>query len=216
MNHDPRRLNQTDRLIAHFQRALTVSAGPAPASANEYPAASTEDAPLDDAARRHAAGLMRVNHAGEVCAQALYLGQAAIARDPGVRAHLLKAADEEQDHLAWCAQRLEELGSAPSKLNPLWFAGSWAIGAAAALTSDKVSLGFIIETEKQVEAHLGEHLEKLPPEDDRSRAVVKAMQEDEARHGREAAQAGGVVLPEPVPTWMALTSGVMKFLAYRF
>ena len=216
MTTDPRQFNRADRLIAHLQRALTVSAGPAPSPTHDYPAATTDDVALDEAAKRHAAGLMRVNHAGEVCAQALYLGQAAVARDPAVRGHLLKAADEEQDHLAWCAQRLEELGSAPSKLNPLWFAGSWAIGAAAALASDKVSLGFIIETERQVEAHLGEHLEKLPPDDDRSRAVVRAMQADEARHGKEAADAGGIVLPEPVPTWMALTSGVMKFLAYRF
>jgi ubiquinone biosynthesis monooxygenase Coq7 len=127
---------------------------------------------MDEAERRHAAGLMRINHTGEVCAQALYFGQASLARDEANREHLLHAAAEETDHLAWCAQRLQQLDSRPSLLNPLWYLGSYAIGAAAALAGDPVSLGFVVETERQVEAHLAEHLEKLPPQDERSHAVL--------------------------------------------
>jgi ubiquinone biosynthesis monooxygenase Coq7 len=158
---------------------------------------------------------MRVNHAGEVCAQALYSGQAAVARDAATRARLLEAAAEETDHLVWCGERLAALHSRPSLLNPLWYAGSFAIGAVAALTSDKVSLGFVVETERQVEAHLGEHLQKLPEADARSRAVVVQMQSDEARHGRLAREAGGIDLPPPVPALMRFASAVMKAVAYR-
>lgn len=158
---------------------------------------------------------MRVNHTGEVCAQALYSGQAAVARDEKTRAQLLEAASEETDHLAWCGERLRELDSRPSLLNPLWYAGSFAIGALAALVSDKVSLGFVVETERQVEAHLGEHLQKLPEADARSRAIVAEMQADEARHGRLAKDAGGIDLPPPVPGLMRLASAVMKAVAYR-
>ena len=215
MNDPMRRFSPIDRAIAHLQRALGATLGPAPATGRAYPAEGAPAAPLDDAARRHAAGLMRINHAGEVCAQALYLGQAAIARDPGIRSHLLHAADEEASHLAWCARRLEELGSGPSVLNPLWFAGSFAIGAGAALIGDRESLGFVVETERQVEAHLGEHLETLPAGDERSRAVVREMQADEARHGQAAKDAGARELPAPVPRLMALTAAVMKALAYR-
>ena len=207
--------NPLDRALMHLQHALQVSAGPAP-HADSYPASGhAEASAASDADRAHAAGLMRVNHAGEVSAQALYLGQAAVARDPATRAHLLEAAAEEQDHLAWCAQRLEELGSGPSRFNPAWFAGSWAIGALAGLVGDRISLGFVVETERQVEAHLGEHLEQLPAGDERSRAVVARMQADEARHGRAASEAGGVALPQPVPRLMALAAGVMKWVAYR-
>ena len=214
MNGPVRDYDALDRAIGHLQRALAVSAGPA-TPAPDYPARDASDGIADDAERRHAAGLMRVNHAGEVSAQALYLGQAAVARDPATRAHLLAAADEEQAHLSWCAQRLDELGSTPSAFNPLWFAGSWAIGALAGLASDRVSLGFVVETERQVEAHLGEHLGSLPPADARSRAIVATMQADEARHGRAAAAAGGAELPPPVPRLMAFASAVMKFVAYR-
>jgi len=157
---------------------------------------------------------MRINHAGEVCAQALYSGQAAVARDAAVRTRLLEAAAEETDHLAWCGERLDALHSRPSLLNPLWYAGSFAIGAAAALASDAVSLGFVVETERQVEAHLGEHLQKLPEDDARSRAVVAQMQADEARHGTLARQAGGIDLPAPVPALMRAASAVMKAVAY--
>jgi ubiquinone biosynthesis monooxygenase Coq7 len=158
---------------------------------------------------------MRVNHAGEVCAQALYLGQAAVSGSAELKSHLLQAASEEADHLAWCAQRLDELGSRPSVLNPLWYAGAFAIGAGAGLVGDRVSLGFIVETERQVENHLGEHLERLPAPDQRSRAVVAQMQADEVRHGEDARQAGAIELPAPIPRLMTAAAAVMKLLAYR-
>jgi ubiquinone biosynthesis monooxygenase Coq7 len=176
---------------------------------------SLDEGPLDAGERRHAAGLMRINHTGEVCAQALYDGQAALARDEATRAHLQHAADEETDHLAWCAQRLRELDSRPSLLNPLWYAGSYAIGAAAALVGDKVSLGFVVETERQVEAHLEEHLQRLPPRDERSRAVLAQMQADEVRHADNARARGGIDLPFPIPRLMHLSSLLMKSVAYR-
>jgi ubiquinone biosynthesis monooxygenase Coq7 len=179
------------------------------------PANGIVEGKLDEDQRKHAAGLMRVNHTGEVCAQALYSGQAAVARDESTRAQLLHAAQEETDHLAWCADRLDALSSRRSLLNPLWYAGSFAIGAAAALVSDKVSLGFVVETERQVEAHLGEHLEKLPEQDVASRAVVAQMQTDEARHGELAKRAGGIELPTPIPALMKFASTVMKTVAYR-
>jgi ubiquinone biosynthesis monooxygenase Coq7 len=210
-----RRYDATDRLLGGIAHALATSLGPAPAPVDAYPAQRVDDGELDEAARRHAAGLMRINHAGEVCAQALYLGQAAVSRSPATRQHLLEAAREEADHLAWCAQRLEELGDRPSLLNPLWYAGSFAIGAAAGLAGDRISLGFIVETERQVESHLGEHLERLPEGDERSRAVVRRMQADEARHGAEAKTAGAGELPAAVPRLMAAAAVVMKALAYR-
>jgi ubiquinone biosynthesis monooxygenase Coq7 len=170
---------------------------------------------LDEAARRHAAGLMRVNHTGEVCAQALYVGQATVARDESTRRDLLHAAQEETDHLAWCDDRLAELHSRPSLLNPLWYAGSYAIGVAAGLAGDGWNLGFVVETERQVEAHLDQHLESLPAGDERSRAILRTMKADEARHADHAQAAGARVLPPPVPHLMALTSAVMKAVAYR-
>jgi len=211
-----RRYDPLDRLLMRAQQALAIAHGPAPARVRPNPAATSgADARLDGAEQRHAAGLMRINHAGEVCAQALYLGQAAVAREASVRADLLAAADEEADHLAWCAERLAELDSGPSRLGLLWFAGSYAIGAGAGLTGDANSLGFIIETERQVEAHLGDHLERLPAGDQRSRAILRQMQEDEARHGEHASALGGRELPEPVPRVMAATAAIMKWLAYR-
>jgi ubiquinone biosynthesis monooxygenase Coq7 len=158
---------------------------------------------------------MRINHVGEVCAQALYSGQAAVARDPATRADLLAAAAEETDHLAWCADRLRELDSRPSLLNPLWYAGSFAIGALAGLRGDGWNLGFVVETERQVEAHLGEHLETLPPADLRSRAILRVMKDDEARHADHAERGGARPLPPPVPAIMAAASGLMKAIAYR-
>jgi ubiquinone biosynthesis monooxygenase Coq7 len=210
-----RTLSPLDRLLVGCERALEAIAG-APQAGRPSPAATitrTED--LDDTERRHAAGLMRVNHTGEVCAQALYLGQAALARHTGTRQHLLHAADEETDHLAWCAQRLEQLQSRPSLLNPLWYAGSYAIGAAAALAGDPLSLGFVVETERQVEVHLAEHLEKLPADDKRSRAVLTQMQADEIRHAQQAQERGGITLPFPLPGLMQLSSMLMKAVAYR-
>jgi ubiquinone biosynthesis monooxygenase Coq7 len=210
-----RELSRFDRVIVEIERALSASLDAAPEARRPSPATGIADAPLDESQRRHAAGLMRVNHAGEVCAQALYSGQAAVARDDATRAQLLNAAAEETDHLAWCGERLDALASRPSLLNPLWYAGSFAIGAVAALVSDKVSLGFVVETERQVEAHLGEHLEKLPEADAASRAVVAQMQADEARHGMMAREAGGIELPPPIPALMRFASGVMKAVAYR-
>ena len=173
------------------------------------------DCALDTRERIDVAGMMRGNHTGEVCAQALYLGQAAVASDAHIRAHLLQAAAEEVDHLNWCKQRLDELDARPSVFNPLWYAGSFAIGAGAALFGDPVSLGFVVETERQVEAHLGTHLERLPDRDARSRAILGHMQREEAEHGEDARRAGGVELPEAVKRAMALSAGLMKTIAYR-
>jgi ubiquinone biosynthesis monooxygenase Coq7 len=209
-----RTLSPFDRLLDRCERALEAIAG-MPMAERASPASDIAEADLDDAERRHAAGLMRVNHTGEVCAQALYFGQAALARDADNRAHLLHAAAEETDHLAWCAQRLQHLDSRPSLLNPLWYAGSYAIGAAAALVGDPVSLGFVVETEHQVEAHLAEHLKKLPAADERSRAVLTRMQADEIRHADAAQERGGIALPFPLPQLMHASSMVMKTVAYR-
>jgi ubiquinone biosynthesis monooxygenase Coq7 len=179
------------------------------------PKPASEALPLDDAARREAAALMRVNHVGEVCAQALYVGQAAVARDPATREQLHAAAQEETDHLAWCADRLRELDSRPSLLNPVWYAGSYAIGVLAGLRGDGWNLGFVVETERQVEAHLDEHLQTLPPADMRSRAILTVMKEDEIRHADHAEAAGAKTLPAPVPSLMAAASKLMKAVAYR-
>lgn len=207
-------LTPLDQVLAKCERALEAITG-SPEAQRPSPAIGMMEADLDDSERRHAAGLMRINHTGEVCAQALYLGQAALARNADTRDHLLHAADEEADHLAWCATRLKELDSRPSLLSPLWYAGSYAIGAAAALAGDPLSLGFVVETERQVEAHLQDHLEKLPAADERSRAVLTQMQADEVRHALEAQQRGGIELPFPLPKLMHLSSMVMKAIAYR-
>jgi ubiquinone biosynthesis monooxygenase Coq7 len=209
-----RTLTPLDRLLGGLERALETVAG-APQAQRPSPAAGHAEADLDDAERRHAAGLMRVNHTGEVCAQALYDGQAALARREENRAHLLHAAAEETDHLAWCAERLKELDSRPSLLNPLWYAGSYAIGALAALAGDPVSLGFVVETERQVETHLAEHIDRLPAQDERSRAVLRQMQADEVRHAQNAQARGGIDLPFPIPQVMHASSLVMKTVAYR-
>jgi ubiquinone biosynthesis monooxygenase Coq7 len=209
-----RTLSPLDRVLADFERALEAVAG-TPQAARPSPGEDLAEATMDDPERRHVAGLMRVNHTGEVCAQALYLGQAALARNADNRAHLLHAAAEETDHLAWCAQRLQQLDSHPSVFNPLWYLGSYVIGAAAALAGDPLSLGFVVETERQVEAHLAEHIEHLPTQDERSRAVLTQMQADEVRHARAAQQRGGIDLPRPLPKLMQFSSMVMKTVAYR-
>lgn len=206
-----------DNLLVSVDRALrSVFATPAAARPIPRPARSegVGDQALSKADKRTAASLMRVNHAGEVAAQALYHGQAAFARRPEVRDMLLQAAREEADHLAWCDQRLRELDSRPSVLGPLWYAGSFAIGAAAAVVSDAVSLGFVSETERQVEGHIDSHLDKLPPEDSRSRAVLEQMRSDEMAHGAAARAAGGVELPPPVQTAMRATARVMTTTSY--
>jgi ubiquinone biosynthesis monooxygenase Coq7 len=210
-----RTLSRFDRALVEIERALGTIFEPAPVAVRPSPAANVDEMPLDDAARKHAAGLMRVNHVGEVCAQALYFGQAATARDERQRARMLEAAAEETDHLAWCGERLRELDSRASLFNPLWYAGAYAIGAAAGIVGDRLSLGFVVETERQVEAHLGEHLEKLPADDARSRAIVRVMKEDEARHASNALAAGAETLPDPVPALMRFASKVMKTVAYR-
>ncbi len=209
-----RRLTRLDRMLDDAQRALETVLG-APAAMRPNPAATLPEVMLDEDERRHAASLMRVNHVGEVCAQALYCGQAAVARDPATRAHLLEAAQEETDHLAWCADRLQELDDRPSLLNPLWYASSFAIGALAGLRGDGWNLGFVVETERQVEAHIDENLASLPPADARSRAILEVMKVDEARHADNAEAAGARLLPPPVPTIMAAASRVMKAIAYR-
>ena len=203
-----------DELIGGFDRALRTLTGSGQASRTN-PAAELEEAALDDEERQHAAGLMRVNHTGEICAQALYEGQALAARDPGVRDKLLQAASEEADHLAWCDERLEQLDARPSVLNPLFYAASYALGFATALAGDRVSLGLVEATEDRVCEHLESHMERLPEQDERSRAIITQMHEDEARHGAEALAAGGEEFPEPVKDLMALVSTVMTETTYR-
>ena len=209
-----RTLSRLDRFLNDAQSALGTVAGVAVAG-RANPAGEEVDIVLDEAERRHAAGLMRINHVGEICAQALYNGQAAVAQDPQTRADLLAAAAEETDHLVWCAQRLGELGSRPSLLNPLWYVGSYAIGTLAGLRGDGWNLGFVVETERQVEAHLQEHLQTLPPADTRSRRILETMKADEARHAEHAEAQGARVLPQPIPALMAAASKLMKTIAYR-
>ena len=204
-----------DRLIAAVDDALRLSTGTAPDPGRENPAGDTPAAALSQEERRHIAGLMRVNHAGEICAQALYAGQAMTARNPEVARDMQQAADEEIDHLAWCEDRLRELEYRPSVLNPMWYAGSFAIGALAGLAGDKWSLGFLKETERQVEAHLEDHLGRLPESDARSRAILDQMKLDEARHADMADAAGGAELPPGIRRAMTAVSGIMKALAYR-
>lgn len=207
-----------DRALLQLGRGLRLLAqGPFAADpvGAAYPAARIAEAPLADVERRKSAGLMRVNHAGEVSAQALYHGQALVARTAALRSHLLHAAGEERRHLSWCDARLRELGEQPSVLSPVWYAGSFVIGAAAGLAGDRVSLGFVEETERQVVEHLDQHLGQLPRQDRRSRAIVQAMKQDEARHGEEAAAAGATALPSPLRGIMKSVARIMKFGAYR-
>jgi ubiquinone biosynthesis monooxygenase Coq7 len=210
-----RELTPLDQLFGQLDGGLRAAFGPPPSGTRPSPASTLDDAALDEDERRLTAGLMRINHTGEVCAQALYAGQAATARSDEVREKMAEAAHEEEDHLAWCAERLEELASRPSLLNPLWYAGSYSIGAAAGLAGDPWSLGFVEATERQVEAHLDEHLERLPAQDQRSRAIVAQMKEDEARHAQMALDNGATILPAPVQRLMSLTAGIMKAVAYR-
>lgn len=210
-----RELSALDRALIRVDEALRLSAGSAPSPGRENPAGDLAESGLDADERQHVAGLMRVNHAGEICAQALYAGQAATARDDSVRDAMRQAAAEEIDHLSWCEDRLRELDNRPSVLNPLWYAGSFAIGALAGLAGDRWSLGFVRETENQVEAHLQEHMDRLPAGDARSQAILDQMKADEARHAVMAEEAGGRELPRPVRRAMALSAGIMKALAYR-
>jgi ubiquinone biosynthesis monooxygenase Coq7 len=203
-----------DRFIAQFDRALRTVSGVGDA-ARPSPAQAIEEADLDEGARAHAAALMRVNHVGEVCAQALYQGQALTARQANARATLEQAAREEEDHLAWSAERIQELDGRTSLLNPVWYAGAFAIGAVAGAVGDRWNLGFLAETERQVEQHLSGHLEKLPVNDERTRVLVQAMRADEARHRDTALRLGAAELPAPVKLAMRFASRVMTTIAYR-
>jgi len=208
-------LSPLDRLIVQADRALrTLSPGKC-SHERPSPAAQTADGELSDAEKRHAAGLMRVNHSGEVCAQALYQGQALTAKLPGVKAEMEQAADEEIDHLAWCEERISQLGSHTSLLNPLWYSLSFGIGAAAGLVSDRVSLGFVAATEDQVCKHLESHLQTLPEQDHKSRDIVEQMLVDEAKHAHSALDAGGMRFPGPVKAAMSLVSKAMTKTSYR-
>lgn len=212
-----RRHNMFDSVLAEFDVALQVLGGGVTAS-RPNPAGVLrvgEDADLDEAARRHAAGLMRVNHVGEVCAQALYRGQAAASRDQSQAQFFLDAAAEEVDHLGWCSQRLRELDSRPSLLNPLWYAGSFALGMLASRAGPARSLGFMAETEHQVEAHLESHLTDLPAADKRSREIVEKMKQDEAKHRISAQDRGAEAVPKPIRTIMRLMAKVMTGSAYK-
>ena len=197
-----------DRLITAFDNGLRTLLAPAH-SARPVPGEAVAEAALTEPERELAGALMRVNHTGEICAQALYQGQALTARDAGARAALEQAAAEETDHLAWTAQRIDELGGRTSFLNPLWYAGSFALGAAAGLLGDKWNLGFLAETERQVEGHLAGHLERLPEQDAKSRAIVSAIRNDEARHAQTAVDHGAAELPQPVKLAMKFGSRVM-------
>jgi ubiquinone biosynthesis monooxygenase Coq7 len=203
-----------DSLIIGFDRALRTLTGNV-ATTRPVPGAALEEADLAPADVKHAAGLMRVNHTGEVCAQALYAAQAQVARDPAVKAQFARAAREEEDHLAWTQTRLSELHDRPSLLNPLWYAGSFAIGIAAGLAGDRVNLGFVVETERQVEEHLTRHMERLPAADVKSRAIVDQMRDDEVRHGAMALEAGAAPLPSPVKHLMRRAADAMRAIAYR-
>jgi len=214
---------QLDTFISAADRALRALLAPPAAGRPVPPAGPTgsgrevqkADAALSADDRRESAALMRVNHAGEMAAQALYHAQALFARDPEVRDFMLHAAREETDHLAWCEARLKELGARPSVLNPLWYAGSFGIGALAALFGDRASLGFVAETERQVEGHLKSHLERLPADDLRSRAIVEAMCHDEVGHGQQAQSAGATSVPGPVRELMRRTAQIMTHTSYR-
>ena len=203
-----------DQLIGELDRALRAVAG-VTRSSRPSPGESVPESELDAEERAQAAALMRVNHVGEVCAQALYQGQSLTARDEGARRAFEQAAREEQDHLAWSADRIRELGGRLSLLNPLWYAGSFAIGAAAGALGDRWNLAFLAETERQVEEHLSGHLEALPAEDRRTRSVVEAMRADEAKHRDTAVQLGAAELPSAVKLAMRFASKVMTTVAYR-
>jgi ubiquinone biosynthesis monooxygenase Coq7 len=210
-----RNLTPLDRLLAGIDNALRTVAAPAGLSPRANPAADIDEGSLDAQQKAHAAGLMRVNHAGEVAAQGLYQGHAAVAHNRDIEEQMQQAADEEFDHLAWCEQRLDELGERPSRLSPVWYAGAFAMGALSGVIGDKWSLGFIAETERQVCDHLDSHLDKLPADDARSRAIVTAMRDEEAEHGKNAIAAGAADLPQTLKLLMQATARLMTTTAYR-
>ena len=210
-----RRLTFVDRLITEVDSVMRTVTNSGHTARRPSPADGHADAQLSDSERKHAAGLMRVNHTGEVCAQALYQGQALTAKLPTVREEMEQAAAEEVDHLVWCEQRLRELDSQPSLLNPAWYGLSFALGAVAGAISDKVSLGFVAATEERVCNHLNDHLKSLPEDDRKSRLIVQKMLEDEQRHGDKALEAGGSDFPREVKDAMSAVSRVMTGSSYR-
>jgi len=207
-------MTPVDRVLVLADTALRAMTGSF-AATRSAPAPGGGAADLSNAEKDLSGALMRVNHVGEVCAQALYTAQAAVARDPALRAHFIEAAHEETDHLAWTRQRLDELGARPSLLNPLWYAGAFGFGLVAGRLGDPLSLGFVAETERQVEAHLESHLGRLPPADSASKAVVEQMKLDEARHASQAVDAGAAELPAPAKALMRVASRVMTTVAHR-
>lgn len=203
-----------DRALIGTDQALRTLFGRPMVTERSKPGKGQPDVDLTDQERRYIGRLMRVNHTGEVCAQALYQGQALAARSPAVRERLERSAQEENDHLAWCEERIEELGGRKSLLNPLWYAGSFAMGAAAGIAGDQWSLGFVVETERQVEDHIDEHITQVPADDHRTRAILEQMKLDEAHHARVAQTAGGAELPQPVKLAMRAVSKLMTRGAY--
>ena len=210
-----RRLSLLDRFITEADSMLRTVTNSGHTAARPSPSDGHADSELSEKERRHVAGLMRVNHTGEVCAQALYQGQALTAKLPTVREEMQHAAAEEVDHLVWCEQRLRELDSQPSVLNPLWYGLSFGLGAIAGAISDKVSLGFVAATEERVSDHLRDHLKSLPEDDRKSRLIVQKMLEDEQRHGEKALEAGGTDFPQPVKDAMTAVSKVMTSTSYK-
>lgn len=210
----PARFSWSDRIICAADEALRTLHG-SPRRACPSPTANLAEPDLDAADRAKSAALMRVNHAGEIAAQALYTGQAIFARNDRTRRHLLQAGREEREHLAWCEARLEELDAGPSLLTPAWYAGAFALGLLAGAAGDRVSLGFIAETEKQVEAHIHDHLARLPAQDHKSAAILEQMAADEAHHGTTAKLAGGVELPQAARSAMAIGGEILRQVAAK-
>jgi 3-demethoxyubiquinol 3-hydroxylase len=208
-------MNTIDSLILNFDQALKTLIPGSVHAKRANPANVRPETELDDSEKKHTAGLMRINHTGEVCAQALYQGQALTAKLPDVRSSMQDAADEEIDHLSWCEERLNELDSQPSLLNPVWYGLSFGIGAAAGLAGDRWSLGFVAETEKQVCIHLQEHLSEISSHDEKSQAILSQMAEDESLHQVNAEAAGAAELPAPIKTAMSLMASVMKQTTYH-
>lgn len=205
-----------DHFLGSIDSGLKTLSKSAKSTGRAYPAKGVQEAQLSDKERSHAAGLMRINHTGEICAQALYEGQAMMARDEVIKAKLKEAAAEEGDHLKWCQRRINELGESSSKLDPLFYAGAFSLGAVASFAGDKWNMGFLAETERQVEAHLETHIDKLPEGDLRSRAIVEQMKIDEAEHAQMAVDNGAAELPAPISSLMRMSANIMKFFAYRF
>ncbi len=204
-----------DKLVINLDQTLRTLFGRPLVTERSNPATPLQETDLSEQTREHTARLMRINHTGEVCAQALYQGQALTAHHESTRRSMARAAAEENDHLDWCESRVEELGGRLSLLNPFWYAGSFMLGAAAGIAGDRWSLGFVAETEKQVEGHLDEHLAQIAPEDEKTRSILEQMKEDEIRHGETAKNQGGADLPSPIKQLMRLTSKLMTASVYR-